>query len=717
MANLQMNIDKFLGINATGNDLKKGELANMQNFKITDGYDVEKRNGYTEVLDTALAHPIQGQWYGKIGATYYHLFACYAHIYVNDGDGTVTDIGTTAEQTEEIKFFSFGEFVYILDGHKYWRWNGTGNIVLVSGYVPIVAVATLPAGGGTTYEPVNILNAQRIQKFNGDGTSLTYFLREPYSDIDSVEVDGTLVPTSKYIYWTAAGRCHVYFNSDLVPSAGVNNVVVTYKNYARTEYFSGTDGSQTIRVSEGSNITTIYDVSVGEKSIFAGILFHPTDNVDDANNTITSTTSHNLYNNQGIKISSGTLPTGVSSSTVYYAEVVSPTVFALRTTPGGSRVNIAPNGSGQTAFKKIDISNFTNGYITIFTSTAGYNNIKVTYGAYPPQMAFRFYYNNFNIYGGKNDNRVFLYGNANRIIYSDLANGVPSAEYFPALNFIDIGRSNESITHLSTQYDRQIIFKENSTHWCSYEYDTSLGVTFPTYPLNDNVGCTFLGTGQTIRNNPWFIYQKSIYEITSPYMRDERYVKYVSDKIQPLLDALTFTNVHTLDNEAEKEYWLCIGRNVFVWNHNLETWHRFYLADTVTSICKVGSAIVIGTTGGQLMTFDASLTDNGTAINGYIETDWLDYGTPNRSKYMDYAWFTIKPHGNSLAVVSYAVDSTDEREVGRIQMTTNYEPRTRKLRVKAKKFNRIKLFIRNTEQSELTIEGISVPVSVANLTR
>ena len=716
MANLQMNIDKFLGINATGNDLKKGELANMQNFKIADGYDVKKRNGYTEVLNTALGKNIQGQWYGKIGATYWHLFACDGHVYANDGDGTVTNLGTLTDAPTN--FFFFGEFVYILNGSGYYRWGGSGSIESVTGYVPIIAVGTLPAGGGTSYEPVNLLNAQRIQKFNGDGTATVYNLRDKHTyQVDSVEVGGVLISSTKYLVLQQSWGTVVYFNSDFIPATGVDNVVITYTNYARTEFFSGVTGSQTIRVSEGTNVVTVYDVVLNEKSIFADILFHPTDNVDDANNTITSTTSHNLYNNQGIKIGTGTLPTGVSSSTVYYAEVVSPTVFALRTTPGGSRVNIAPNGSGQTSFRKYDRSNFTNGYITIFTSIAGYNNIKITYGAYPPQMAFRFYYNNFNIYGGKNDNRVFLYGNANRIIYSDLANGVPSAEYFPALNFIDIGRSNESITHLSTQYDRQIIFKENSTHWCSYEYDTSLGVTFPTYPLNDNVGCTFLGTGQTIRNNPWFIYQKSIYEITSPYMRDERYVKYVSDKIQPLLDALTFTNVHTLDNEAEKEYWLCIGRNVFVWNHNLETWHRFYLADTVTSICKVGSAIVIGTTGGQLMTFDTSLTDNGTAIEGFIETHWLDYGTPQRNKYLDFVWATIDPEIATNLDLEYALNlDPTEYILAPVVLELGTKPITKRIRVKAKKFTHIK-FTFNNNATGLRILSVAMPVTVAGQSR
>ena len=235
---------------------------------------------------------------------------------------------------------------------------------------------------------------------------------------------------------------------------------------------------------------------------------------------------------------------------------------------------------------------------------------------------------------------------------------------------------------MSTQYDRQIIFKEDSIYWCNYEYDTSLGVTFPTYPLNSNIGATYKGVGQIVKNNPWFVYNKSIYEVASPYMRDERYTRYVSQRIQPLLDALTWTNVCTLDHEQAKEYWLCIDRTVFVYNTDMETWHRFYLADTVTSICLADGKVVIGTTAGQLMEFDGSFTDNGAAIESYIETDWLDYGYPSANKYMDYMWLTMEPEINSSLYVSYAVNyEATEKDTGAINHSASVGAKVARVRV------------------------------------
>ena len=713
MANLQMNIDKFLGINATGNDLKKGELANMQNFKITDGYDVEKRNGYTEVLDTALGENIQGQWYGKIGATYWHLFACDGHVYANDGDGTVTDLGTLTDAPTN--FFFFKDAVYIQNGAEYKKWTGTGVISDVTGHIPLIAVATLPAGGGTDYESVNLLNNKRRQQFNGDGSATAYVLREQnISSVDYVYVGGALkTVTTHYTVNLTTGV--VTFTAGNIPANGINNVEIYWTNNSKTEYFDG-NGSQTeFQISE-TNITSINSILLSETETLSVVSTqYESSSITD---TITCSTPHQLLNNQRFSLT-GTLPS-LTAGTVYYCIRINATQFKVSLTSGGSAVDISGTASATFVITGLVTyaQNLTTGTVTFVTiPVSGFKNIKIVYTSSTTNASKVTMYTNSNLYGGKNDNRIFLYGGSNRTIYSGLADGIPSAEYFPALNFIDIGKDNENVTQLTTQYDRQLIMKEHSIYWCAYEYDTSLGVTFPTYPLNSNVGCTFLGTGQTIRNNPWFIYQKSIYEVASPYMRDERYVKYVSEKIQPLLDALTFTNVHTLDNEQEKEYWLCIGKNVFIWNHNLETWHRFYLADTVTSICKVGSAIVIGTTGGQLMTFDTSLTDNGAAIEGFIETHWLDYGTPQRNKYLDFVWATIDPEIATNLDLEYALNlDPTEYALAPVVLELGTKPVTKRIRVKAKKFTHIK-FTFNNNATGLRILSVAMPVTVAGQSR
>ena len=129
------------------------------------------------------------------------------------------------------------------------------------------------------------------------------------------------------------------------------------------------------------------------------------------------------------------------------------------------------------------------------TPAEGINNVEIYYTHdNNTDRAEAVKYTHARIYGGKNDNRVFLYGNGNRIIYSDLANGVPSAEYFPVTNTMDVGSSQYDVTGLTVQYDRMLIHKERGTWWTQYDYDTTLLMAnFPVYPLNDNVGASYTG--------------------------------------------------------------------------------------------------------------------------------------------------------------------------------------------------------------------------------
>jgi len=113
---------------------------------------------------------------------------------VRAGIGTkyvYTPIGTVADVT--VNMFAFNDTLYIQDGTSYQYWNGTGSIGDVVGYVPIIFSATPPDGGGTALEGVNLLNSQKRQQFNSDGTTATYQLAETDVDsIDKVYLEGVL---------------------------------------------------------------------------------------------------------------------------------------------------------------------------------------------------------------------------------------------------------------------------------------------------------------------------------------------------------------------------------------------------------------------------------------------------------------------------------------------------------------------------------------------
>ena len=334
-------------------------------------------------------------------------------------------------------------------------------------------------------------------------------------------------------------------------------------------------------------------------------------------------------------------------------------------------------------------------------------------------------YTHARIYGGKNDNRVFLYGNGNRIIYSDLANGVPSAEYFPVTNTMDVGSSQYDVTGLTVQYDRMLIHKERGTWWTQYDYDTTLLMAnFPVYPLNDNVGASYKGVEQVCQNNPFVLHNKQLWQFVASNVRDERNVDYLSERVQPLLDQLDFTNVKTLDYEKFGEYWIIVDNKAYIYNYRMGVWFYYYFANTITTAIIKERNVVLGTTDGDLMEMDGALDDNGTLINAFAETGWIDYGYSAMRKFLNFMWVQIFPESDTSAEIYYQVDRGALRLVKEIQykninfedvdfadlsFATNYNPKSFRLKPKAKKFVYIKFSFINNKRNRLTLLGLTAP--------
>ena len=322
------------------------------------------------------------------------------------------------------------------------------------------------------------------------------------------------------------------------------------------------------------------------------------------------------------------------------------------------------------------------------------------------------------MYGGKNDTRIFIYGNDATVSYSELADGIPSAEYFPVLNIISIGSNETKVTSLTKQYDRLIIFKSNKTWWTTYDYDTTLGVNFPIYPLNDTIGCSVVGGSKLIQNNPYVIFGNKIYQFVATNVRDERNAQYMSERVQPLLDAETMSSAITFDNEKDGEYWIILGRECYIYNYSLNVWYYYYFGHTITSI-EGTDTIYLGTTTGQLMQMDTSLTDNGTAIDGIAKTGFINYKTIIYRKFVNFMWLQIYLDGTpSKADVYYQTDKDAETLVKSLSFTTETNPKAIRLKPKMKKFVVNKFIIKNSSTTEkCRILGISAPAIIGGISK
>ena len=237
-------IKKFLGLNLTNTgdtQILDGESGNMTNFVITDDYKLRKCDGYKMVYD--FESQIKGTYTFVTSSETYLLIVADGKLYkipqskLDDDTeweeliptliGSVGDYDTT--------FFSFDKKVYLLNGHKYYSYDGT-TLAEVDGYIPLVYVNAPPTGGGTEYDQINLLTGKKHMTFNADGTASTYQLAEKNIDsVDKVIVNGTELSTG---YTVNAVNGTVTFTN--IPTAGTDNVEIYWtKNNNTRSYIEG----------------------------------------------------------------------------------------------------------------------------------------------------------------------------------------------------------------------------------------------------------------------------------------------------------------------------------------------------------------------------------------------------------------------------------------------------------------------------------------------
>ena len=340
-------------------------------------------------------------------------------------------------------------------------------------------------------------------------------------------------------------------------------------------------------------------------------------------------------------------------------------------------------------------------------------------------------------YGLASDTRVFLYGNPdakNRIYFSDLGNGVPNVEYFPANNFIDVGSSNYEVTDISRQYDRLIISKPNEAYYALYNPITDTTgetiITFPTYPLNDAHGMIAKGQGQVLDNYVTTVDYSGIIQWINTQSKDERNASIVSTKVAEWLQSRDMMNAVTLDYQEEKEYWVAIDKEVLVYNYANGTFYTLELPDYVRTLTMYQGSIYMGTNT-SIMKWQKNLTSfAGETIEAVWHSGYYDFEAEYKRKTMRVLWVTIKPQDKNYIAINYISDrnsGVQDREFSSMQSETftygnlsyddwtymvNTTVKPFKIKLKAKKFAFLKLIIKNDKPDhKLILDSISIQKS------
>ena len=671
-------IDKFLGLrlDTTGDtQLKLGESGDMNDFKITENFKLRKRPGYRELF-SALGSTIQGAWHGRLSGTDTTLFACNNFVYFEDTlSGTDFDSLDTSTYTN-VDVVKTTALTTSASGT-----TGADDVIRLIGNSEF---------DECTQANIDLVASVGKYYFHTDETVWIIVFKGAYASIATAR--------------TSLGSLTCYYPVGAVTDAPVDFFGFDDKVYLvdGTEYMSW-DG------------TGLFADVVGYRPLIAtatppaggGTLVEP---------------ANSLTGKKRQKFS----PDGIADD------------FVVAETSIGSIDAVYLNSVLQTVTTHYTV-NLTTGTVTfVSTPASGTNTVEIYWTKGTGTRTYVTTRKYAMIFGGENDIRVHMWTGADNIyIYSELADGDPSAEYFPELYFNIVGSAEYPITDIVRQYDRQVIFKQNEQWYAYYDAITDSSgattITFPVFPLNDVKGNVAKKQVRIIQNNPYAVF-RGVQETVGTNVRDERNVTYISKRVQPDLDDVDLSTAKTTDWEEKWEYWLCVGNTVWIHNYRLDMWYRYYLNDTPTVFFSIDRDLYFGTDAGEIMKVSTDyLSDNGTVISAKWDMNFYNFGADWLRKNLYRYWVGMQPEGKSYARISLETDNgviANEKEIaydlqdfGNIDFSdfsfeTNYNPKPFRLKHKAKKFVYLKMIIESdTAFDKCTITSIDLKVSASGESR
>lgn len=234
-------VDKFLGINESGDgdtELKMGEASRMENFTVTDAYNLKLRPGIRRIDFAAQKEPAQilAAWAGFLGQEEY-LVLCDFHedtdrlfLYTKTEAGHSLchsqegALGLTEAENAYVTIFTFNGELYVMSANKAVVYRD-GAFQEKAPYVPLVIVGADPAGGGTTLENINLLTPLRRMTFSADGESTAYVLPAEAITVTGIAIDNVAYPAEQAGSYDSLSHTFTFATA---PIKGVGNVEITY---------------------------------------------------------------------------------------------------------------------------------------------------------------------------------------------------------------------------------------------------------------------------------------------------------------------------------------------------------------------------------------------------------------------------------------------------------------------------------------------------------
>lgn len=217
----------FRGVDFRGEEInlvRSPDALNIwKDYKETESIRTRPELEALEVFST----PVWGIFFYKVGNTEMMIVHSGTTLY-KIVDGVREQLYTGLNPRKSYSFI-YNNIWYFKDGINYLQYDGQ-IITEVVGFVPTTSIGRKPAGGGTTYQDINMLTGIRINTFLADGVSKEYYLDAQGIDTDFtpiVTVNGS--DTTAFTVDTTNGKIIFDTAPEEPLTAGQDNVKVKFR--------------------------------------------------------------------------------------------------------------------------------------------------------------------------------------------------------------------------------------------------------------------------------------------------------------------------------------------------------------------------------------------------------------------------------------------------------------------------------------------------------
>ena len=176
------------------------------------------------------------QFSGRINGIFAATFDGVTHLLTHAGtrlyrwyeESATTQLLAEGLSDERSMAVYMGGALWLFTGGGLYRYDGAAVKNATEGaYVPLTVIARTPAGGGVSYEAVNLLTGKQKVSFLADGTTVYTLPAADLDSVDKVEVNGAAQSSG----WTAnlAAGTVTFATAPSAPAVGAeDNVVITF---------------------------------------------------------------------------------------------------------------------------------------------------------------------------------------------------------------------------------------------------------------------------------------------------------------------------------------------------------------------------------------------------------------------------------------------------------------------------------------------------------